>query len=102
MNFKFNLNLAIGEGEVEQMPFHSEKDLHEYIEELKAFKDVVWIMACLDEIVITESIDFIRTILNHFDFKELEIIELHIHEYESYDDAYAVAYDMREGNKLQG
>lgn len=103
------LNLGIGKGEIHTFVFNTVQDVLDYVQELNSFKDVVWLVAGLannsniDEIIITESVEVIMKNIC-FDLWRLGTFkdsELHIHEYESYEDAYLVALDMREGNKLQ-
>jgi predicted AlkP superfamily pyrophosphatase or phosphodiesterase len=50
------------------------------------------------EIVITEDIVLIESIVRRvFDYSDCEV---YLQEYSTYEDAYAVALDMREGNPL--
>lgn len=93
------LHLAIGTG-TENIPvleYENKEELIDYLHELKMF-DCVWLATEngeLSEILITENLTtLIKWIEN--DFMNLETI--FIQEYQSYEDAYAVALDMREGN----
>lgn len=52
----------------------------------------------LTEIIITENIVLIEFVVNRvLDYSDCEV---YLQEYGSYEDAYAVALDMREGNPL--
>jgi hypothetical protein len=92
------LNIAIYDGEVMKLNFEDTTKLMEYIELLKYF-DCVWLIAGGNEILVTESLknayEYIR---NGFFFLFGSEQVLHIHEYESYEDAYKVALDMREAS----
>jgi len=88
-----NLHLAIYDGDIPSIPFIKKEDLIDYIYELQRF-DCVWLFATKDgdaEIIITESIDFLISII--------KIIQLgknvFLQEYQSYEDAYSVALDMK-------
>ncbi len=97
------LYIALGkEDNIPCIEFKSTSDLMDYIEELKQF-NCVWLCSGKNpntEIVITEDIDIILSAVS-VDFWMVSLAkncELHIHEYPSYEDAYRVALDMREGN----
>lgn len=101
------LNLGLGEGDVDKLKFSSPVDLVEYIEELKGYyPNTVWLITGngeYSEIMITESIDKIIVAIYHDHWEDVCLkkdSELHIHEYESYEDAYSVALSMKEGNPL--
>lgn len=93
------LYIAIGkENNIPSVLFHTTSDLLDYIDELRKF-DCVWLFcgkAPNSEIVITESIDTVKKAIPHSQW-DVDV-EFHMHEYPSYEDAYAVALDMREGN----
>jgi hypothetical protein len=98
------LSIAIYEGDVQDIEFSSVSELGEYVENLKNFKDVVWLMVGdypESEIVITELVGVLlfNIICNIIDLK-FNNFHIHIHEYESYESAYAVALDMREEQRL--
>lgn len=88
-----HLNIGIGDGDVDVITFTDTKELLEYFQELKMF-DCVWLFKCDEDIFITENIESITFNVNKVDYD----VNLHLQEYESYEDAYAVALDMREEN----
>ena len=91
-----SLNLGIYDGEVMNLKFENTFELMEYIELLKDF-DCVWLIAGNNEILVTESLkNAYQYIRNGFFFLLGSEQILHIHEYQSYEDAYKVALDMRE------
>lgn len=103
------LHLGIGEGEVLEISFNNKIEIIDYINEIKErFFNRVWLLANGDEfgnIFITEKIELIILIidLGIVDFNgciDLDCFNIHLHEYQSYEDAYKVATDMREGNPL--
>jgi len=99
-----HLHLAIYEGDIEQIDFENIVDLVDYIRELNRF-DCIW-LATEDgekgEIIITEDLDALITCIENNVFI-INIDEgsqdFFVQEYQTYEDAYAVALDMREGNK---
>lgn len=97
------LYIAIGkEDNIPCIEFNSTNELMGYVENLKSF-DCVWLCSGKSpnsEILVTESIDVIlKAIANdNWDVSLEKNSELHIHEYPSYEDAYRVSLDMREGN----
>lgn len=97
------LYIAIGKEEsIPSIEFGNTNELIDYIEGLKQF-NCVWLCSGKSpnsEIVITEDVDVIISAINT-DFWMVSLAkdcQLHIHEYPSYEDAYKVALDMREGN----
>jgi hypothetical protein len=97
------LNLAIGEGDPIEMEFDAVESLCEYLEELRTF-DCIWLATDngeTGEILITENLDCLVMAVSdghfniHFSHEEDTI---YVQEYQSYEDAYAVALDMREVN----
>lgn len=94
------IHLAIYEGDVKELNFENKIDLIDYVKQLIDF-DCIWLGTNGDqenpifqEIVITENI---FEIINFI--KRIESDVLFIQEYQSYEDAYAVALDMREPNQ---
>lgn len=97
------LYLGVGTGDVGRFELNSTLELMDYLEQFKQHGRV-WLCSGKSpntEIVITESIDTIQQAIAHdnWNISLVKNSELHIHEYESYEDAYKVALDMREGNK---
>ena len=100
-----DLNLAIGSCDIASMKFKTVADLIDYIEELKRF-DAIWLVVddlgdesrC--EILITEDVSKIISaiIADFFSCTSLKESKLFIQEYQSFEDAYSVALDMREGH----
>jgi hypothetical protein len=91
------LHLGINDGDVEQMEFSTRGELTNFILELKRF-NCIWLFTDdgeNGEIIITENISIL---LNAFLNNIVQGNILHLHEYQSYEDAYAVALDMRESN----
>jgi hypothetical protein len=91
------LHLAIYSGDVERMEFINRRELTNFILELKKF-DCIWLFTDdgeNGEIIITENISIL---VNAFLSNILQGNTLHLQEYQTYEDAYAVALDMREGN----
>lgn len=92
------LNLGIYEGDVIILKFHTISELCEYLEELDKF-DCIW-LATEDggdgEILITENLKkLINAVKNsHFNIDK----DFFVQEYQTYEDAYRVALDMREIN----
>lgn len=91
------LHLAIGTGDIPVLEYENKEELIDYLNELTMF-NCVWLITddgSNGETLITENLTtLIKWIEN--DFMNLETI--FIQEYESYQDAYLVAFDMREGN----
>jgi hypothetical protein len=91
-----NLHLAIYNGDIPIIPFETKKELIDYVFELQKF-DCIWLFTtgCENgEIIVTENILFLIMII------EMSTIEgdIFIQEYQSYEDAYSVALDMKETN----
>lgn len=93
------IHLAIYEGDIKELNFETKIDLIDYVKDLIDF-NCIWLATNGDqenpifqEIVITENI---FEIINFIQRIESEV--LFIQEYQSYEDAYAVALDMRETN----
>lgn len=96
------LNLAIFSGDVEVIDFFSIGELCQYLEELRRF-DCVWLAADdgeKGEILITENITTLILAVKsgHFNLLWNSPQNFYVQEYQSYEDAYAVALDMREAN----
>jgi len=103
------LHLGIYEGDVKALSFNNRIELVEYILEIKKrIKNRVWLLSNEGEtgnIFITEKLDLIELIVSTgiVDYEgcsDLDGCDIHLHEYECYEDAYKVATDMREGNPL--
>jgi septum formation inhibitor-activating ATPase MinD len=96
------LNLAIYDGAVEVINFNTQNELCEYLQELKMF-DCIW-LATDDgengEILITENLQtLINAVKNsHFNLLCDSPQNFFVQEYQTYEDAYKVALDMRETN----
>ncbi len=97
------LNLGIYEGDIDVINFNNYLDLSEYILELKRF-NCIWVVTGegeYSEIVISENIDKINFLVLSEHWKELhdkKDCKFFIQEYQSFEDAYKVALDMREGH----
>ena len=103
------LHLGIYEGDLQAFSFNNRTELVEYIKEIKSrIKNRVWILCneCQKaNIFITEKLDLIELIVSTgiVDYEgcsDLDGCTIYLHEYESYEIAYEVATDMREGNPL--
>ena len=102
------LNLGIGKGDVDKFYFKSSNELTNFIIDIynTGFKNVVWLVSSGGEnaeILVTENLEKVVVAIAHDHFDNINSTggELYIFENKSYEDAYAVAYDMREGNYLQ-
>ena len=97
-----HLNLAIYDGEIQVIKFILQKDLIEYLQELKRF-DCIWLAADdgeKGEVLITENLDTLINAIKagHFNLIWNSPTNFYVQEYQTYEDAYKVALDMREGN----
>ena len=55
----------------------------------------------LSEVFVTERFGLIADLLKMNYFFGLDLMDtFHLHEYESFEDAYSVAFNMKEGNEL--
>lgn len=96
------LNLGIYNGDVEVIEFYTQHDLCDYLKELHTF-NCIW-LATEDgekgEILITENLQtLISAVKNsHFNLLWNSPQNFFVQEYQTYEDAYKVALDMREGN----
>jgi hypothetical protein len=93
------LHIAIGTGEIPTYQFDTLKDLVDFISRLTEF-DCVWLMTtdCENcEIVVTEQIGFMCHLLAVKSF-HCGNSTLYIQEYPTYEEAYAVALEMKELN----
>lgn len=100
IQFPVTLHIAIGDGDIPEYKFDTLKELVDYIVQLNKF-DCVWLVAtdCEEcEIVVTESVDFICHLLGVKSFHNGNST-LYIQEYPTYEEAYIVALDMKEGNQ---
>lgn len=96
-----NLQIAIGGGDAQPFNFTSVNDLIDYIKECKTI-NAIWLATDdkTDEILITENIEQIIKCIT-FDFWDLSFDKdsvFYLQEYQSYEDAYAVALYMKETN----
>ena len=97
-----HLHLAIYDGDVEVIDFDTIPKLCEYLQELKSF-DCIWLATDdgeKDEIVITENLQVLIGCVYNGHFSSLGYVNKNffVQEYQTYEDAYKVALDMREGN----
>lgn len=90
------LNLGIGEGDVKIYNFKNIAKLCKFISEFKKY-DCIWVFAedGDGEIIITKSIDNIIKTIKANIFNNMEFF---MQEYQTYEDAYAVALNMKEIN----
>jgi len=97
-----HLNLAIYDGDIQIIKFHTQKELCEYLKELESF-NCIW-LATEDcekgEILITENLKTLISAVKNCYFNLLwnSPQNFFVQEYQTYEDAYKVALDMREGN----
>ena len=96
------LHLAIGQGDIDAYEFTTSAELIEYLQHLKAF-DCIWLATLegeSEEILITESVDLMCKCVENgfFDINFNTPNNFFVQEYESFESAYAVALDMREGH----
>ena len=97
-----HLNLGIYDGAVEVIKFNLISELCEYLKELEMF-DCIW-LATEDgekgEILITENLQTLISAVenSHFNLVWNSPQNFHVQEYQTYEDAYKVALDMREPN----
>jgi len=97
------LNLCIGKGDCKEIPFETVFDMVEYLKELDRF-DCIWLATENGEIgeqIITEDLTIlINLAASGVLFKTLldDNSLFFIQEYQTYEDAYAVALAMREPN----
>ena len=100
------IHLAIGKEEnIPCMEFKNVTDVVDFIDDIEErFKDRVWLLTNgagdyleNSEIIVSENLQFISsTLMDLSDF----YTEFFLQEYATYESAYAVSLDMREGNKL--
>lgn len=94
------LQLGIGDGDVQPIPFDNKTDLLDYVKELKSF-DCVWIATVNGEfgqLLVTEKIEDIHYSIKCDGLPVQKGENIFIFEHESYEEAYKVALSMREGN----
>ena len=97
-----HLHLAIYRGDAQLIKFFTTVDLCEYLKELNQF-NCIW-LATDDgesgEIIITENIDILIEVIEKsiFNLTWESPKNFYVQEYQTYEDAYAVALSMREGN----
>lgn len=99
-----HLNLAIYNGDVEVIKFNTQTDLCEYLKELGGF-DCIWLAANdgeKGEILITENLQnlILAVRCSYFNLGLGCVMDVNffVQEYQTYEDAYKVALDMREPN----
>jgi hypothetical protein len=91
------LHLAIYDGDIEKLEFNSKVELLDFIKELKSF-NCIWLLTNdgeKGELIVTENIE---TIMISIEYNLCFYNVLYLQEYQTYEDAYAVALDMRDGN----
>jgi hypothetical protein len=96
------LHLGIFEGDVNVFEFNDLDQMCDYLHELKSF-DCIWLATNhseIGEIVVTENLQKLIRLLKigYFDLNSNNNEVFHVQEYQTYEDAYKVALDMREGN----
>jgi len=96
------LHLGIYEGDVQEHEFNTKKALLDFVNELKMF-DCIWLCASdgeeRSEIIVTEYLETLHSMISKdFMFREPNKNIIHIHEYQTFEDAYKVALDMKEGH----
>jgi len=110
-NYKLYLALSdlSEQKEIEQFEFNDiDELLHKILNHKGLAEDRVYLCAIHDidedeslEILVTESYPLMRDFIDSFDLNvNIFPLSIHVQMYESYEDAYAVALDMREGSPL--
>lgn len=100
------LYLGIGEGDLELIKFDDEKELRLYLREIRKRKfKGVWLVSPGSEngeIFVHESLLLIDCLIvdEYLISTDLGCRTIHLHLYDTYEDAYSVALYMREGNPL--
>lgn len=101
------LHLGIGKGDVETLNFKTFNDLDYFVSnEERLMIDGVWLATSggtYSDVFVTDNIDHLRLVMNVDLWEELTQdlnAPFHIHHYESFEDAYKVALDMKEGHEL--
>ena len=98
---EITLNMGIGSGDIQTLTFYTDKDVLEYIDTLVEY-DCVWLITEdgeQGEIRISESASVVHQVVMFRLMSAVlldEDVKFHIHEYESYESAYAVALNMKE------
>ena len=97
-----NLHLAIYDREIEVIKFFTIQELVEYLKGLEKY-DCIWLAAedgGGEEVLITENLTtLINAVINsHFTLLWESPKDLYLQEYQTFEDAYAVALGMRETN----
>ena len=95
-----HLNLGIYNGDIDVIPFNTQAELCEYLKELDMF-DCIWLATEegeKGEILITENLQTLISAVenSHFNLLWNSPQNFHVQEYQTYEDAYKVALDMRE------
>ena len=96
------LNLAIYDGDIQTIEFYTQKELLEYLFELHTF-NCIWLATedgANGEILITENVETLINAVrnNHFNLLWNSPQNFYVQEYQTYEDAYRVALNMRETN----
>jgi hypothetical protein len=96
------LNLCIGKGDCKEIPFESVLEMADFLNELYRF-DCIWLATDNGEFgeqLITEDLTLLINSVTGDFFKELynNNALFFVQEYQTYEDAYKVALNMREGN----
>tara|TARA_B110000211_G_C13989893_1_gene513484 strand:+ start:585 stop:911 length:327 start_codon:yes stop_codon:yes gene_type:complete len=100
------LYLGIGSGDIEVISFEDEKELRLYLKEIRKRKfNGVWLASSGNdngEIYIHESLLLIDCLIadQYLISNDLGCRKIHLHLYDTFEDAYNVALYMREGNPL--
>jgi hypothetical protein len=93
------LNLGISKGDVDVLTFETKAELLDFVKDLKRLTFINVFLVTDDsefgEILITEKLE---KVIQAIEMDYIDISNFHIHEYESYESAYAVALMMREPN----
>ena len=98
------LHLGIGEGDIKTAKFFTLAQLVDYLKKEFSKSDCVW-LATVDgekaELLITEKIETLIYAIskNYFNLLWNSPQNFHLHQYETYEDAYSVALHMKEGNE---
>ena len=97
-----HLNLGIYSGDIKLYKFNTQTELCEFLKELSRF-DCIWLAADdseKGEVLITENLQTLISAIEHSHFNLLwnSPQNFYVQEYQTYEDAYKVALNMRESN----
>lgn len=101
---KITCNFGIGDGDTFTIDFIDIVELIEYIDEIKRFKEKIWVVTSegsYSEIFITADLYTIKQLLLLnliVDHKNTNNQTIFVQEYDTYEAAYKVALLMREGH----